>query len=87
MDGTDLPARFLFIDMDLVAQRKKFCLDKIAGSAGLVIDIIAVRPGENPLLDQHLHTIASFAVIITQTDPKCKKNAPQPAVDHRSTGC
>ena len=51
MDGADLLACALIINMDLVTQSKDSGTDFVAGFSGFVVDIIAVAPGKDPLLD------------------------------------
>ena len=55
VDGPHLPARGLFVHMDLMAQREPLGLYKILGPAGLIVDVIAVRPGKDPLANEQLH--------------------------------
>ena len=60
MNGTHFPARGLFINVNLMAQREKLRPDLVTGRTGPVVNVIAVRPGEHPLFDVKPHKTASF---------------------------
>ena len=73
MNAAQLRPCSLIVDVDLVAKGEKFRLDEVFGRAGLIVNVVGIRPREYPLFYQQLHTTASFLISYRMAAPNARK--------------